>query len=302
MDRRAFLAAAASGLALMGHSPYRRWYQYRARHTVIAADRLDGRAFEVGERLADYLAARRPDLNARAVRAQDPRTVVSLLKSRQLDVGLLRAEDAYQALTGRGPFADLETPLRALAAVAPEYLHVVVPAAAAIRSIDELGTGRVGVVDGGRARVKAERVLSAFGLDAEGRWESLGADEVLPGLATGRVAACCFESPRPAAVPAAGPRPPDVRLRLIPHGEAVPRLVARYGPIYFRARLATTAPEVEGETDLLAELRLLVCREDYPADRARALAAALAGWEAAAPQAPLPIPRHPALAAEREAA
>ncbi len=306
MHRRTFLTGAlgAGALLLMGHAPYRKWYRYRASHTLIATDRADAGSFPLGARLAHHVAARRPDLNATAGRGENPRTLLSLLKSRQLDLALLRAEDAYQGLHGIGPYASLITPLRALVTVAPEYLYVVVPAPSPIRSISDLRGKRVGIVEGGgRARVKAERVAVAFGLDPESdvRWQPVATDKALSVLAPGLLAACCLESPLPSPVLAAGRRPAGLRLRLVPHGRAVPALVARYGPIYFRAMVgADWYPGLEAGVDALAEARLLVCRADYPAEKARALVEALAGWEELAPPGtPLSIPLHPALEAIR---
>lgn len=303
MRRRMFLTGAlgASAALLMGHSPYRRWSQYRARHTVIATDRVDAGSFPLGERLARHVASRRPDLKAMAARSENPRTLLSLLKSRQLDLAVLRAEDAYQGLYGTGPYASFMMPLRALAGVAPEYLHVVVPAPSPVRAIGDLKGERVGIVEGGgRARVKAERVAAAFGLDPEGdvRWQPLATDEALSALGPGGVVACCLESPLPAPALAPGRRPAGLRLRLIPHGEAVPALVARHGPIYFRASPEIGLyPDLEAVGDVLGEARLLVCREDYPVEKALAVVGALAGWdELAPPRTPLPIPLHPALA------
>ena len=308
MHRRIFLRGALAGstLLLMGHSPYRRWSQYRALHSVIATDRADARSFPLGERLARRLAARRPDLNATAVRSQDPRTLLSLLKTRQLDLALLRAEDAYQGLHGTGAYASLMTPLRALAGIAPEYLHIVVVAASPVRAIRDLRGERVGIIEeGGRVRAKAERVMATFSLDPEGdvRWESLATEEALPALGAGRVAAFCLEGPLPVPALAAGRRPSGLRLRLVPHGEAVPALVIRHGPIYFRAAVgADRYPDLDAGGDVLGEPRLLVCREDYPAEKARAMVEALAGWEELAPPGtPLPIPLHPALAARPDA-
>lgn len=308
MHRRTFLtgALAAGTSLLMGHSPYRRWSQYRALHSVIATDRADPRSFPLGERLARRLAARRPDLNTTAARSQDPGTLLSLLKTRQLDLALLRAEDAYQGLHGTGPFTTLKMPLRALAGLAPEYLYILVPAPSPVRSMGDLRGQRVGIVaEGGRARAKAERVVAALGLDPQSdlRWEPLGEGEILAALAAGRVAACCFEAPLPATVLATERRPPGLRLRLVSHGEAIAALIARHGPIYLRAIVGLDRyPGLEAGAEVLAEPRLLVCREDYPAEKARVLAEALAGWEELAPPGtPLPIPIHPGLVRSPEA-
>jgi len=303
MHRRRFLAGAvaASALLLMGHSPYRKWAQYRARHTVIVTDRSDAESFPLGERLAAHLAAERPELRATATRAESSTTVLSLLRSRQVDVALLRGEDAYQGLHGAGPYAALATPLRALAGVAPEYLYVLVPAVSAIRTMAELKGRRVGVADaGGRVRIKVWRLAAAAGLDpdADVRWSSLRADDVGAALDRGEVDVSCLESPQLAPLRALPRLADDRRLRAVAQGDAVRALIDRHGPVYFPASLARDAAvDLEVDGAVLGEVRLLVCRDDYPAERARVLAEALGGWDGLAPRkTPLPIPLHPAVA------
>jgi uncharacterized protein len=303
MDRRALLAGAmgASALALMGHSPYRKWSQYRARHAVIATDRADAGSFPLGQGLARWLTERRPELAAVAARSEDARTLVSLLKTRQVDLAVLRAEDAYQGMHGIGPYATLTTPLRILATLAPAYLLIVVPAASPVRAVSDLKHRRVGVSEVGRARVKAQRVASASGLDPEGEleWQSIAPEDGLSSLDAGLVAAWCLEGSLGEPTLATGERPSGVRLRLIRHGDTVSALAARYGPIYFRAvLLAERDTDVEFGVDVIGEARLLVCREDYPLERAQPIVEALVGWEALAPAGtPLPIPAHRALPA-----
>lgn len=306
MHRRLFLtgAAGASALALMGHSPYRQWYRYRAQHTVIATDGADAGSFPLGERLATYIERRRPELKAVAGPAQNPRTLLSLLLSRQLDLALLRAEDAYHGLHGTGPYSHLKIPLRALAGLAPEYLYLLVPTSSPIRTVADLREHRVGVVDnGGRARAKAERVVAAGGLDPEGslRWVPMTAEASVGALTAGEIHACFLETPSAAPGLALPRRPAGLVLRAVPHGEAVDALAARHGPIFFKA-----VPRGEAGSDLqvggqvLGEVRMLVCREDYPAERARTVVQALDGWSELAPAGtPLPIPRHAALGASR---
>jgi TRAP transporter TAXI family solute receptor len=296
--RRLFLAgaAAASGVLLMGHSPYRRWSQYRALHTVIATDRTDAKSFPLGERLAAHLGARNPELKPVAGRAESAATVLSLLKTGQLDVALLRAEDAYHAVHGAGSRSDL----RALAVLAPEYLYVIAMASSPVRVLTDLRGRRVGVVDtGGRAGVRARGLVTAAGFDADRdvRWMSAAAAETATALSHGSFDVGVLESHSLAPGAALAPSP-GLRLRLVPHGDVVSELVARHGPVYFPAvPLAGPDGLVAIDGPVLGEARLLVCRADYPPKRSRAIAEALRGWsEVAPPDTPLPIPRHAALA------
>ncbi|MGH3118300.1 MAG: TAXI family TRAP transporter solute-binding subunit [Gaiellales bacterium] len=300
--RRLFLtgAAAASGMLLMGHSPYRRWSQYRALHTVIATDRTDAGSFPLGERLAAHLGARSPALKPVAGRAESAATVLSLLKTGQLDLGLLRSEDAYHAVHGDRSRSDTATPLRALTVLAPEYLYVIVMASSPVRMLTDLRGTRVGIVDtSGRAGIRARRLVTAAGFDADRdvRWMSVAAAEAATALSRGAFDAGVLESHSLAPGAALAPSP-GLRLRLVPHGDVASELVARHGPVYFPAvPLAGPDGLVAVDGPVLGEARLLVCRADYPPERSRAIAEALRGWSEVAPaDTPLPIPRHAALA------
>jgi uncharacterized protein len=262
-------------------------------------DRADAGSFPLGERLVAHLAARRPDLKAVVARAESPRTLLSLLKTRQLDLALLRAEDAHLGLRGHDPYSDLAVPLRALAVVAAEYLYPMVVTSSPIQAIADLKGRRVGVVEnGGRARLKIQRLATASGLDAESdiRWHGPAADEATAALGRDAIDALVLETPAPAPAMAL-PSAPDPGLRLVPHGDAVVALIARHGPIYFPATPSgDAAPTTAAPGRVLGELRLLVCREDHPVERARAIAEALEGWSGPAPaDAPLPIPFHAAV-------
>jgi len=305
MHRRLFLAGAiaASALPLMGHSPYRKWTQYRARHTVIVTDRSDAESFPLGERLAAHLAAQRPELSATASRAQSSATVLSLLRTRQVDIALLRGEDAYQGLHGAGSYAALATPLRALVGVAPEYLYVLVPARSEIRTMAQLKGCRVGVVDvsSGRVQSKIRRLAAAAGLDPEVdvRWSALRPSDVTAALDRDEVDVSCFESPLLGPARALPRLANDRRLRAVAQEDALRVLIDRYDPIYFPASPSEDAKaDLQLDGPVLGEVRLLVCREDYPAERAQVLAEALGGWDGLAPRkTPLPIPLHPAVTA-----
>lgn len=128
MHRRKMLGAALAGgaaLLLMGHSPYRQWYVFRANHLIIVTDVASPNAFPLAEKVAKAIVARLPESKAMAVKARTSTDVVKLLRSHQLQVGLLPAEDAVEAFKGKGRFSDdAQVPLRTLA-VFGTYLLVV---------------------------------------------------------------------------------------------------------------------------------------------------------------------------------
>ncbi|HEY4769869.1 MAG TPA: hypothetical protein VIH51_04565 [Myxococcales bacterium] len=120
----ALLGAAA--ILLPGHSPYRQWYAYRAKHLVVVTDEARPGALAVATAIASAIAARWPDTKAVPAAARSPMEVVKLLSSGQLQVGLLPAADAAQALEGRGRFeGNGKVPLRAVAVVGSDLLVVL---------------------------------------------------------------------------------------------------------------------------------------------------------------------------------
>jgi TRAP-type uncharacterized transport system substrate-binding protein len=128
MSRRAVtlsLLVAAAAL-LPGHSPYRQWYAYRAAHLVVVTDEVRPGALDLASTIASAIVARWPQTKAVPAAARSPVEVVKLLSSGQLQVGLLPASLAAEALAGRGRFADgAKVPLRAVAVVRGDLLVVL---------------------------------------------------------------------------------------------------------------------------------------------------------------------------------
>jgi TRAP-type uncharacterized transport system substrate-binding protein len=129
MSERKLLTLSLLGAAatlLPGHSPYRQWYAYRAKHLIVVTDEARPGALAVATAVASAIAARWPETKAVAAAARTPHEVVKLLSSGQLQVGLLPAADAREAFDGRGRFAgDGKVPLRAVAMVGGDLLVVL---------------------------------------------------------------------------------------------------------------------------------------------------------------------------------
>jgi TRAP-type uncharacterized transport system substrate-binding protein len=127
---------AAAAILLQGHSPYRQWYAYRAKHLIVVTDEARPGALELASSVAAAIAAARPETKAVAATARSPVEVVKLLVSGQLQVGLLAPTEAAAAVEGRGRYAALgKVPLRAVA-VAGHDVVVVLEGFAADRACE----------------------------------------------------------------------------------------------------------------------------------------------------------------------
>ena len=106
--RREFLCKAAAGTAAIffcGHAPYGQWGVYRRRYLLILTSRADPPSFELGKRVAEFLADRLPSSKAQVSRAPNNERIASLISSHQMDVALMRRDDAAALRQGRPPFA-----------------------------------------------------------------------------------------------------------------------------------------------------------------------------------------------------
>jgi hypothetical protein len=106
--RREFLRKAAAGTAaifLCGHAPYGQWGVYRRRYLLILTSRADPPSFELGKRVAEVLADRLPSSKAQVSRAPNNERIASLISSHQMDVALMRGDDAAALRQGWPPFA-----------------------------------------------------------------------------------------------------------------------------------------------------------------------------------------------------
>jgi hypothetical protein len=118
-----FAVAAVVFLLLTGHSPYKQWYVYRAKHLIIVASEADPKAFRLADKIAQAIVRQMPESHAVAATAQTPVEIARLLRSHQLPIALLRESDAWAAYKGEGVFKrEGPLPLRSLATFPPYVL------------------------------------------------------------------------------------------------------------------------------------------------------------------------------------
>ncbi len=106
--RRRFLKltlAGLAGLACSGHAPYGQWGIYRKRYLLILTTRADPASFELGRKVAAALLRELPESQAQVSRAPHKARIASLLSSHQMDLALMRPDDAAALREGKAPFA-----------------------------------------------------------------------------------------------------------------------------------------------------------------------------------------------------
>ncbi len=107
MHRRQVLktAAALGAWSLTsGHTPYRQWQVYRAKHLLIGANKAEPPTYELGKKIAALLETELPESRARVARAPHAWRLASLLTSDQIQLILLDRDDIDALRHGQGGF------------------------------------------------------------------------------------------------------------------------------------------------------------------------------------------------------
>lgn len=94
---------AAAGLVCMAHTPYRQWVAYRRKHLLILSDKTDPPSYPLSQAVATTLAEHLPASQARPTRARDLERVAALITTGQLEVALMRPDDAVALVADKPP-------------------------------------------------------------------------------------------------------------------------------------------------------------------------------------------------------
>lgn len=186
------------------------------------------------------------------------------LQKNQIEAALAQSNVVDWAFRGHGPFAGnpRANHLRAVAALYPESLHIVVRAQAGIKSVADLRGRRVSLDELGSGTLEdAREVLRSFGVgETDFVPEYIKPDLAIARMAEGRLDAFFIVAGAPiASLVEASDR---VAFSLVPiDGAGVDRLLARL-PFYTRAVIPFGAYPAVPETETIAVNAQLIVRED----------------------------------------
>jgi TRAP transporter TAXI family solute receptor len=157
----------------------------------------------------------------------------------QADIGFSMVDAGMDALEGKGKFTS-KLPVRTLAVIYPNIMHVVTTEGAGIKTVAELKGKRVSTGSPGSAtEVMALRVIEAAGLDPDKDMERnrLGASESVSATKDGKIDAFFWVGGLPTAAVTDLGATPNVKMKLIDHSDLVEKMNAKYGPLYSSATI-----------------------------------------------------------------
>lgn len=185
----------------------------------------------------------------------------------QADLGFSMVDAGWDAMRGQGKFTS-KLPVRTLAVVYPNIMHVVTSEATGIKTLADLKGKRVSTGSpGGATEVMALRVIEAAGLDPDKDMERvrLGASESVGAMKDNKIVAFFWVGGLPTAAVTDLAATPNVTIKLIDHADLAPKMNAKYGNLYAKATIGKSVyPGMAADNAATSVWNVLVANESMP--------------------------------------
>jgi TRAP transporter TAXI family solute receptor len=267
ITRRGSFALALGAGGLLGAR------QGRAQSNLlaIATGTTGGVYYPLGGGLANMLSRSIPGLSATVEVTGGSVANLQLLGAGRVGLVFSQVDAAVDAIRGNDRFKGRPVPIRAIAVIYTNRMQVVTTAATGIRTMADLKGKRVSTgAPGSATEVMAFRLIEAAGLDRDKDFrarERLSPAESTNAVKDGKLDAYFFVSGVPTSAITDLGASPGVQLVMIDHADLVPRIVEKYGPVYFPEDIpAGTYPGQSRPNHQMSVANILGVREDMPAD------------------------------------
>ncbi len=263
--RRLFIFAVVSLFVFSFSSA---WAQ-KAVRLSIATGGTGGVYYPLGGGMANVISKYIPYVEATAEVTTASVDNCLLVGQGKADLALIMADVGWDAYQGKGKFKE-KVPLRTVAVLYPNNMHVVTIEGKGIEKVTDLKGKRVSTgAPGSGTEVKALRVLEAYGLtpDKDFTRDKLGVSESAGALKDRKIDAFFWDGGLPTAAVTDLGATPGIKIKIIPHGDAIPKMREKYGPLYVKGVIpAKTYPGQDVDVEMAVVWNLLVCNEKMKGD------------------------------------
>ena len=209
----------------------------QAQNYSIATGGTGGVYYPLGGGMAAVFSKHIPGVQATAEVTGGSVANLQLIGTGKPYIALTQADAAIDAVKGQDKFTGKPIPVRTLAVLYPNRMHVVSIEGAGVTKIADLKGKRVSTGSGGSAtEVFAFRVIEAAGLDKDRdmRRERLGVAESANALKDRKIDAFFWVGGLPTAAVTDLANSPGVKIKMIDHAELVPAMNKKYGNLYVK--------------------------------------------------------------------
>lgn len=266
ITRREALTALGVGagltLAEAGLRPARG--QVRTRIS-IATGGTGGVYYPLGGGMASLISKYVPGVEATAEATAASVDNLKLLHTGKVHLGLTGADIAWEAQQGQLKGLREKVAVRTIVSIFANYLHLVTVESTGIKTPMDLKGRRVSMgAPGSGTEVKGLRLLEAYGLTPKDlkSQDRLSVVESVNAIKDQKIDAFFWNSGLPTAAILDLATTPGIKMKLIPHGDVVPKLQQKYGTFYFVGPIPKdTYKGVDADVPTVAETHALVAHE-----------------------------------------
>ncbi len=206
-----------------------------AENISIATGGTGGVYYPVGGGLASLLSKKVPGMEATAEVTGGSVDNLKLLSNDATYIGFSMADAALDAYKGENKFKGREEPVRTLAALYPNRLHLVTVEGRDIETIADLKGRRISSGSPGSAtEVMALRMLEAAGLSDDVTRERLSVAESVNALKDNKIDAFFWVGGLPTAAVTDLANTPGTKIKMIDNADLVEPMNQKYGKLYVK--------------------------------------------------------------------
>src|ERR671915_876467 len=211
-----------------------------AQNFSIATGGTGGVYYPLGGGMAAVLSKHVPGMQATAEVTGGSVANLQLIGTGKPYIALTQADAAIDAVKGQDKFSGKPIPVRTLAVLYPNRMHVVSIEGTGVTKITDLKGKRVSTGSGGSAtEVFAFRVIEAAGLDKDRdmRRERLGVAESVNALKDKKIDAFFWVGGLPTAAVTDLAATPNTKIKILDIASLTPKMNEKYGPLYAEATI-----------------------------------------------------------------
>jgi uncharacterized protein len=231
----------------------------------VATGGTGGVYYPLGGGLAAMISKHLPGVEATAEVTTASVDNMKLLHADKVALAFTLPDSAFEAYQGKLKGLNEKVAVRSLAALYSNYLHIVALDGTGIKTINDLKGKRVSTgAPGSGTEIRGLRVLEAYGISPKDlkSQERLGVAESAGAMKDRRIDAFIWDGGLPTAAILDLGATPGIKIQLIPHGDSVAKMTAKYGPLYFAATIPKgTYGGMEADVPIAAATNLLAVHE-----------------------------------------
>ena len=244
----------------------------QAQNLSIATGGTGGVYYPLGGGLGAVLSKAIPGVSATAEVTGGSVANLQLVGTGKPYIAFTQADAAIDALKGQDKFAGKPIPVRTLAVLYPNRMHVVSIEGTGVTKIGDIKGKRVSTGSGGSAtEVFAFRVIEAAGLDKDKdmKRERLGVAESVSALKDRKIDAFFWVGGLPTAAVTDLANTPGVKIKMIDIAHLVPAMVKKNGNVYIKDVIKKDVYKgMEADNQAATVTNLLAVHKDFNEDLA----------------------------------